>query len=284
MAPFGYPLPCCSLEVPHIDICHLPVVSSEAVSALHTAALDIRQVAISALASFIGPENLPYPVNLHDNPYDGWQEHYTPQEIEAMSMETQLQHSRAEYLAAFGTFNWEETIDEEIGPLCAPTARLLWRILGPRDQADVPTIREILQTPVLAPFTALARARFAEKRSAFQVQHHAAYLAGVELEELLVRVFSAHTSTSSTSTSSSSSSSSSSTGAGTSRESTGGYFTQRVTALQRMYAAPAAPAALAHEVTPPAADSCEVALAGTAALQGRCECAWGRAHLAAAEW
>lgn len=72
MAPIGNDSTCCSNDAPHLDICRLPFADKAAVSALHTPALDIRQAALSALTGFIGGKNMPYGINMHDNPHDGW--------------------------------------------------------------------------------------------------------------------------------------------------------------------------------------------------------------------
>jgi hypothetical protein len=245
MEPFGSPAFCFSADAPHIDFCRADVSGTSddpgTMSALSNPVLDVRQATLSALFGLVGP-NMPQEVNWRYN-------------------------TRYEYIEAVGSFDWAGFVNEAIGPVCPSTARLFSSILGPLEQAAVPSIAELLEHPLLAPLAAEAQAQFARQRGAFQVQHHAAYWGGQALQPLLNGLPTASSSSSSTE-----------------------LFTRQISALQDRYSA-----AVAQGVTLAAADGqcdlpagvsfsgCEMALAATAALEGHSQCVWNHAHLQAAE-
>jgi hypothetical protein len=69
-----------------------------------------------------------------------------------MSAEMQLEHMQDTYSAT------NELIEEVFGPVCPATAQLLCDVLAPWAQAYIPSIAEILQTPILATVAAKAQA------------------------------------------------------------------------------------------------------------------------------
>jgi hypothetical protein len=247
MEPIGSPLTCYSADAPHIDYCRAAVRGQSGdpatIAALNRPALDTRQLFLSALFGGVGAKNLPVQVNwLYNHPFPA-------------------------YVTAVANFDWAGYIYRVIAPQCPATAHLLCSVLGPLDQAAVPSIAELLQHPLLAPMVAEAQALFAAQRGAYREQHLAAYWGGLELKELLEGLPSALTSSTSSSRSSNV------------------FFTRQFRALQDSHTAAEAAQTADSQGDLPAGvgfDLCEIALAATAALQGG-RCDWNHAHLQDAE-
>jgi len=164
-------------------VCDYP----EKVAAVNAPALDIRQLGVSVVQGCT-PERS-WPKELDPN----CAYHYLPSGLESKSARDRDDEAERLYLGRWCSFDWGPLIDEVFAgaaddqKLCA-LGELLKLILCPVNLSDIPTMQQLLNHPVLAAAVAEARAQQDSNRAGFQVDRHAAYYAGVEVQGILSSV------------------------------------------------------------------------------------------------
>jgi len=164
-------------------VCDYP----EKVAAVNTPALDIRQLGVSVVQGCTPKRSWPKELD-PDCAY-----RYLPDDFENKSARDRDDEAERLYLGRWCSFDWGPLIDEVFASAAddhklRALGELLKLILCPVNQSDIPTMQQLLQHPVLAAAVAEARAQQDSNRAGFQVDRHAAYDAGLEVQGILSSV------------------------------------------------------------------------------------------------